>query len=75
MARFLLALREAPMVPDPVFGASSVSPTLAYVDQTCSNVIPSEVTVHLDWRTVPGETGDDARERLQQVVSQALRPA
>jgi len=74
MARFLIALRQAPMASDPVFGGSSVTPTLSYVDQTSSNVIPSEVAVHLDWRSVPGEGADDARQQLERVLSQTLEP-
>jgi len=74
MARFLLGLRQMPMVTDPVFGASTVTPTLAYVDQISSNVIPAQVTVHLDWRTVPGESTDDAHELLERLLAQSLEP-
>ncbi len=74
MARFLLELLQMPMAPDPVFGSSSVTPTLAYVDQTSSNVIPAEVTVHLDWRAVPGETADDARGRLLEILDRTIEP-
>jgi putative selenium metabolism hydrolase len=71
MARFLLALREAQMVRDDTFGASSVAPTLSYVDQTSSNVIPSEVTVHLDWRNVPGEAAEQARALVERLAREA----
>ncbi len=74
MSRFLLALREAPMAQDADFGASTVAPTLAYVDQTSSNVIPAAVTVHLDWRNAPGETVEQARQRIEELLAQALEP-
>ncbi len=65
MARFLLALRQAPMMRDATFGGTTVAPTLSYVDQTSSNVIPSEVTVHLDWRYAPAETAEAARTLVE----------
>ena len=70
MARFLLALREAPLVQEPVFGGTSISPTLSYVDQTSSNVIPARVTLHLDWRNAPGESLADAKALLQPLLAQ-----
>jgi succinyl-diaminopimelate desuccinylase len=74
MARFLLALREAPMRLDPVFKGSTVAPTLGYVDQTSSNVIPAEATIHLDWRTTPGETVEEARGLLEQLLAASIEP-
>ena len=70
MARFLLALREAPRAQEPVFGGTSVSPTLSYVDQTSSNVIPARVTLHLDWRNAPGESVADARALLEPLLAE-----
>ena len=72
MARFLLALRETPMFYEPVFGGTTVAPTLSYVDQTSSNVIPAEITVHLDWRAAPGETLQDAETTLQGILDRTL---
>ena len=74
MARFLLALREAPMLRDPLYGGSSVSPTLAYVRPPSSNVIPSDVTVHLDWRNAPGESVEDAETLLKGLLAEAVEP-
>ena len=74
MSRFLLALRQAPLVEEPVFGGTSVSPTLYYTDQTGSNVIPAEVTVHLDWRNAPGETVKQAQALVERLVNESLDP-
>ena len=74
MARFLTALEKQPMFREPVFGGSTVAPTLSYVDQTSSNVIPAEVTVHLDWRPAPGETLDQARSVLVTLLRQSIAP-
>ena len=72
MARFMLGLQAMPRYREAVFGGSSITPTLGYVDQTSSNVIPAVATVHLDWRVAPGETLDDAFAKLQNLVDQAL---
>jgi len=40
MAKFLLALRDAPMMADDTFGGSSVVPTLLYVDQRAAMSSP-----------------------------------
>jgi putative selenium metabolism hydrolase len=74
LARFLLVLREAPMARDSTFGESSVVPTLSYVDQTNSNVIPAKATVHLDWRNAPGESFEDGRALLERVLSLTVEP-
>ncbi len=63
MAEFLLRLKEIKMEKDHVF-ISSVAPTLYYTDQTSSNVIPGKATVHLDWRTIPGETKNEVFNKL-----------
>jgi len=73
MARFLLALREAPMARNAVFH-SNVTPTLAYVDQRSANVIPAELSVHLDWRNAPSETVDDARAIIERILAQTVEP-
>jgi succinyl-diaminopimelate desuccinylase len=65
LARFLLALRGLPLKQDPVYGGTSIAPTLLYVDNKASNVIPAAAIVHLDWRNAPGETIDDALTQVR----------
>jgi len=72
MSRFLLALREQELLWEPVFGGTSVAPTLAYVSGSNSNVIPGEMTVHLDWRAAPGDTVENARATLESVLAETL---
>lgn len=74
MSRFLLALRDMPMARDPVFGGSSVAPTLSSVDQTSSNVIPARISLHLDWRNAPSESLTDAQRRLEQLLRDTTDP-
>jgi succinyl-diaminopimelate desuccinylase len=70
MARFVLALRQTPMAHDAVFGDTTAVPTLAYVNQANSNVIPAALTIHLDWRNAPSETVEDARALLERVAGE-----
>jgi len=71
-ARFISSLRDLPMREDPDLGPSSVTPTLYLTDQTSFNVIPSEVTLHLDWRFVPGEDEASIMEKLQPLLGNSL---
>jgi len=63
-ARFLLALEAMPMAASPALGAASVAPTLYRTDQTSPNVIPEQVTLTLDWRTVPEEGAEQVLARV-----------
>jgi succinyl-diaminopimelate desuccinylase len=74
LARFLMRLETLPMRQDPVFGASSVAPTLYRTDQTSANVTPGEAQLTLDWRNVPGETSEQIIERLTPLLAECLPP-
>jgi len=66
LAEFLLRLRDLPMLEKPPFKAT-VAPTLYFTDQQSANVVPAKAWVHLDWRTVPGETPEAVLRRLQKI--------
>ena len=72
LARFALALREVEFPVDPVLGSSSVALTLLATDQSSPNVTPGEIWQTLDWRNVPGETGDSILALLRPVLEEAL---
>jgi succinyl-diaminopimelate desuccinylase len=72
LGSFLSALREVETVEDPFLGAETFAPTLLFTDQTSSNVIPGEVRLHLDWRTVPQRGPDDIRAELARRLDAAL---
>ena len=74
LARFLTRLETLPLPQDPVFGASSVAPTLYHTDQTSANVIPGEARLTLDWRNVPGETPEQIVEKLERLLAECLPP-
>ncbi len=75
LGRFLQLLELQPMQSDPNqpgLGPSSVAPTLLYTDQTSSNVTPSEVTLHLDWRNVPSESVEQIVAKVQSMVQKSV---
>jgi len=72
LAALLTRLPQLEMATQADLGRSSVTPTLIRTDQTSSNVVPGELWVDLDWRHVPGESGDDARAKLQALLDECL---
>ena len=72
LARFLQRLESLNMTQHEVFGASSVVPTLYFTDQVSGNVVPGEAWVHLDWRTAPGETAQDAIAQIQPLLEACM---
>ena len=65
-----LGTLELPSHPD--LGVATLAPTLLETDQRSANVIPGEVRLTLDCRTVPGQTVDSLRERLEPILEDAL---
>lgn len=72
IARLIAAINDLDMRTDADLGTSTCVPTLIRTDQTSSNVVPGEVWLTCDWRNVPGETGEDARQTLQQLADRSL---
>ena len=72
VARFLNKLSALEMDVDPELGPSSLAVTLIRTDQTSSNVIPGEAWLTLDWRNIPGESGEDVRQRLAEIACSCL---
>jgi acetylornithine deacetylase/succinyl-diaminopimelate desuccinylase-like protein len=73
-AAFLLSLRDLQMATHPDFTASTLAPTVYRADNESINVIPESVSIHLDWRTVPGEEADAMLRVLQERLDAALLP-
>jgi succinyl-diaminopimelate desuccinylase len=72
LASFLSALRDVVTVEDPFLGAESFAPTLLFTDQTSANVVPGEVRLHIDWRTVPERGPEDIRVEVARRLDGAL---
>jgi succinyl-diaminopimelate desuccinylase len=73
-AAFLLSLRDLPMAPHAEFAAATLVPTIYRSDNDSINVIPESVSMHLDWRTVPGEEAADMVRALQERLDAVLLP-
>lgn len=68
IGRFLAALEELELPGDPVLGRATIAPTLIRTDQRSANVIPGEVLLTLDCRTVPGQTAGSLRDELGPIL-------
>lgn len=69
-AEFLKILPTLELGVDPVLGPATIAPTLYQTDQQSANVIPSLVTLFLDWRNVPAETPEVALEKIRSLLDQ-----
>ncbi len=70
-ARFLQALEGLSMTRSATFGPATVAPTLIRTDQASPNVIPEQLVVTLDWRTVPEEGADAVVARVGALAAAA----
>lgn len=68
LARFVERLDTVPLGRDAVLGSASLAPTVIECDQTSSNVIPSRLSLSIDWRSVPCETVEGAQRYLQRLA-------
>jgi succinyl-diaminopimelate desuccinylase len=68
----LSGLRDLEMVEDPFLGAETLAPTLLSTDQISSNVVPGEVRLHIDWRTVPQRSPEEIRSEVARLLDRAL---
>src|SRR3954447_6865966 len=72
LGRFPNGLREVETLEAHFLGADTFAPTLLFTDQTSSNVIPGEVRLHIDWRTVPQRGPDDIRAEVARRLDASL---
>jgi putative selenium metabolism hydrolase len=72
LAGFLTRLRDLATVADPFLGPETFAPTLLFTDQVSSNVIPGEIRLHVDWRTVPQRGIEDVRSEVARLLDAAL---
>jgi len=73
-AAFLLSLHDVPLAFHPDFGVDTLVPTVYHSDNESINVIPESVTIHLDWRTVPGSDQEALVKALQTRLDAVLTP-
>lgn len=68
VGRFLDRLEGLEHPDDPNLGRATIAPTLIRTDQRSANVIPGEVWLTLDCRTVPGQSAGTLRETLLPIL-------
>lgn len=64
IGRFLAALEGVTHPDHPELGRATIAPTLIRTDQTSANVIPGEVFLTLDCRTIPSQNAESIRDEL-----------
>ncbi|MGH7541855.1 MAG: M20 family metallopeptidase, partial [Gemmatimonadota bacterium] len=74
LGAFLAALPALSQPDDPELRRATISPTLLRTDQTSANVIPGEVCLTLDCRTVPGQDAERVRELLLPLLRRSESP-
>jgi putative selenium metabolism hydrolase len=72
IARLIARINDLEMRVDADLGTSTCVPSLIRTDQRSPNVVPGEVWLTCDWRNVPGESGEEARDKLQQLADLAV---
>jgi len=72
-ALFIDKIKAMDMLEDPILGSSTMVPTVVTTDQTSPNVIPSEVSLTCDWRTVSGENSTNIVKRITELADQCLQ--
>lgn len=70
-ARLIQAIEHLEMAEGGSLGPASVAPTLYRTDQGSRNVIPEQVTLVLDWRTVPSEGPEAVLARIRALAEEA----
>jgi putative selenium metabolism hydrolase len=68
VGRFLDRLDGLEHPDDPNLGRATIAPTIIRTDQRSANVIPGEVWLTLDCRTVPGQSAETLREMLLPIL-------
>jgi succinyl-diaminopimelate desuccinylase len=72
LASFLTRIRNLDAVEDAFLGAETFAPTLLSTDQISANVVPGEVRLHIDWRTVPQRGPEEIRSEVARLLDGAL---
>lgn len=72
MGRFVAGLQAMEMACDSDYGVSTVAPTRVLSAPESGNVTPSDLSLTLDWRNVPGENPDEIVAKLGELLEDSL---
>lgn len=70
LASFLERLEHLPLRNDPKLGAAALTPTRCYTDHQSGNMTPGIVSLHLDWRSLPGDDPEQLLQSLRDILAQ-----
>lgn len=72
MAEFIKRVAELEMPGDELLGKDTLVPTIVRTDQPCSNVVPSEIKLYLDWRCGPSQKQEELQAKLNTIIAECL---
>lgn len=68
LSSFLQEITRLPVSINYSLGSNSVTPTRCYTDQSSGNMSPGLVRLHLDWRSLPGDSLEVFLQTLQGMI-------
>ena len=71
-AKFLPALRKYEPKADELFGFSTLTPTKIVSSESGTNLVPSSVTLCIDYRSVPSETDGEILAKISAIANECL---
>lgn len=71
-ARFLSALNKYEPKKDDIFGFSTLTPTKIVSSENGTNLVPSSVTLCIDYRSVPSETDNEIIDKIRVIADECL---
>src|SRR3954454_2900909 len=72
LANVVSRLADLVLVEDAFLGPETFAPTLLFTDQISANVVPGEIRLHIDWRTVPQRGAEEIRSEVARLLDSAL---
>jgi putative selenium metabolism hydrolase len=74
LSEFISRLDEITLEEDSYFGRSSIAPTLIQSSEKNTNVIPSMLTLSIDYRNVYSDTPEKVQQKLENLAEMCLFP-
>ncbi|MDR1875928.1 MAG: M20/M25/M40 family metallo-hydrolase [Synergistaceae bacterium] len=71
---FLSAIKKYEGLSDPRYGSSLLTPTKILSSEPGTNVVPNWLRLSLDYRSIPGETGESVIGRLRRLAEECSVP-
>jgi putative selenium metabolism hydrolase len=72
LGKFLVSLKDFDLGTDSELGISTMSPTQIYSSEKGTNIIPNNITLILDYRSVPVDTNEVILQKIRKKVEESL---